>query len=852
MKRLLAITFLITVLSMLIAVDTEYRIGAYSQYQLGNAIQTREVFTDLAQSMSNAGYNTVLYSMGNQDIANDRLEKALAALSKHDLASVIDDWAWLGNGPVGVTAMAYSNYMKMEAEFRLSKQGDKFSPDILDANDRSSDKYNYVFRHDIGRRSKPDPERWSNSYAWICDEEADDQPGIALSEPRFRWKPDSRENSRAIGADLKFYVYTNENKLYLRVAMQWSGVPTGNKVVDISMQALAASAMDSKSKEYGIYPASAYVDLGLRSVNPNLYGTSIHNIPYTELPRDKDSGALVFEYYIDIPQAGTDLYKNVMAEEHFLHISPTIYWHGKGRLEIDYIELEDEPHKALVTAGHPLRKRLQDRLDKIAAVPNAASILFFYGKDEPYQGQFAGYDKLEDFLERMDKRLLTATHLENSNLRKPNGLPDYFHFGLFLHEAKPSVVMLDAYALQEWGVGNSTLIRWNYDVQHELFVQNKLQNTVLNNYRTLATSVRRDQEMKDTKMYFVPQTFGEKYEPVETGEWRYFMPPRSMQKCLQLLPLCYSADGMVDFAITSDPGQPFPSGSRKYRRATPLAHDANYLNLRVPEGSTAYQQLAEANAKIKVYGPIISSLNWVDADSIMVKGVHPNIPLNDLRLKSLQVVPDDKSPYEGFVQCGYYMDGSGNPVFMLVNRRAVYKNQDSPGIVPWDVDKYFSDAAPQTVRFTLADKFDPKTEYTLYDSYAKQLFKFNEGVADVPIAGGDGILLQFVNVLSDKVKKDISVQNDVIVQGNVTVNKKKKLDFTPESQVTFAQNSVITLKKNAIMSIPPNAVFAPDVKFILHPNAQLLWDKTAYPEFPASIERIPVKRCWFKRLFGIK
>lgn len=852
MRRLAAIFTILLAITSLNAFDTDYRIGAYSQYQLGNATQTRQVFTDLAKAMAYAGYNTTLYSMGNQDIANGRLEQALAALSQHGQASVIDDWAWLDKGPVGVTAMAYSNYIKMEAEFALPKQGDKFSPDVLDAYDRSADKYNYVFRHDTGRRSGSDPKHWSNAYAWICDEEAGDMPGIALSAPRFRWKPDSRDYSRAIGADLKFYVYTSENKLYLRVALLWTGIPEGDKVADISLKALLASALDSKAREYGIYPESAYMDMGLRPVNPGLYGTSIQSHPYPGVLRDKSTGALIFEYYIDIPQAGSDLYKKVMAEEHFLHVSPVVFWHGKGRLEIDYIELEDEPHKALSTPGHPLRKRLQDRLDTIAAVPNAASIIYFYGKDEPFQGQFAGYDRLEDFLEDRDKRLLTATHLENSGLRKPDGLPDYFHFGLFLHEARPSIVMLDAYALQEWGVGNSSLIRWNADPQHELFVQNKLQSIVLNNYRTLATSVRRDPEMAGTMLYFVPQTFGEKYEPVETSEWRYFMPPRTMQKCLQLLPLCYSADGMVDFTITSDPGYSFPAGSRKYRRTTPLAHDANYQNLRVPEGSTAYQQLADANAKIKIYGPIIRTLNWVDADSIMAENRHPNIPLSKLKLSALKVIPDGKGSYDGFVQCGYYTDASGMPSFMLVNRRAVYKNQDSPGIVPWDVDNYFTDATPQTVRFTLGGKADKKSTFALFDPYTGQYYSFAGGSVDIPVAAGDGMLLRMVSLLPAKVKKDAVVKSDIVIAGNVTLNKKRTMQFAPESSVTFAANTVVTLKDKSTFVVPPNAVFEPGVRFILHPGAKLDWDKNVYPQLPATVEQVPVKRGWFKRLFGIR
>ncbi len=838
-------------LTAAVAADNQYRIGGYSQYPLGATDKPREVFGALADKLSQAGFNMVLYSMGNPEISSGRLEQALAALSEKNVASVIDDWAWIENGPVGVTAMAHSNYLKMEAEFQLSQPGQKFNPDVLGPNDLSADKFNYAFRHDTGLRSVSDPSRWSNTHAWICDADQGHKPGIALSEPRFRWKPGNQEYSRAIGSDLKFFIYTNENKLYLRVAMQWSGVPAGDKVADISLGVLKIAAMDSKSREFGVYPPEAYQDMNLRSVFPSLYGTTILSYTYPDVPRDKETGAFLFEYVIDIPHAKTELYNQVMSGDHFVHISPTVFWHGKGRLELDYIELEDETYRALTIPGHPLRKRLQDRLDQIASVPNSNTILYLYGKDEPYQGQFAGYARLRDFLQNMDKNLLTATHLENPNLQKPEGAPEYFHFGLFLDEAKPAVVMLDAYALIEWGVGNSTLIRWNSDLEHELFVQNKLQRVVLNNYRKLASSVRRDPNMKNTKMFFVPQTFGEKYEPVETAEWRYFMPPRSMQKCLQLLPLCYSADGIVDFCVTANPDQSFPSLNRKYKRSTPLTHNAAFGDLSVPQGSTAYQQLAEANAKIAVYGPIIQGLNWVDADSVMVNGTHPNIPLQKLKLNSLQVVSSQYGPYEGYVQCGYYTSTNGDPTFMLVNRRAVYKNQDAPPIVPWDVDTYFSDAAPQTLRFTLDPKSAAKP-LALFDPFTNRLYSFSNGSVDVSIAAGDGILLRMVSMLPEKVKKSSNPKGETIVSCKVTINKKKKLTFTDASYVIFRENSVITLLDKSQLQIPANAVFEPNVTFILHPKAILEWDKQAFPELPAQIERLPKKSGWFKRLFGIK
>lgn len=746
MKRLCTVIAAILFAVCLSSTDRgDYIIGAYSQYQLHHAHQTGEVFEDLARLLSGAGFNTLLYSTRYDDVAGGRLQKALKSLNRYEMGSIIDDWAFQPNGPVGVTAMANGNYLKMEAEYKWDPLGSKYSPETF-ANDKAdNDLYNIVFRHDSGSRSSYLPEKHSNGFVWVCDASRGDKAGIALSEPRFRWKPENRSLPRLIGYDLRFFPEARDNRLYIRLALNWQDLPPEAEVATVRLMVLKNAQMNSKDGIYASYPEEAYQELELFSSEPKLYGTTIRNSEYPGLLKDPVTGAHIFEFYTPVPASGSKLHSELMSYDHFNHISPTVWWHGKGRMELDYIELEDELFRALRSESHPLRDRLDARLNQYNEIPGSESILFFYGKDEPFQGQFATYAKLEDFLKARDKGLITATHLENLFNKKPGGLPDYFHFGLFLQEGKPSVVMLDAYALQEWGAGGGTLIRWNQDLDHPLFVQNKIQDVVLNNYHKLTSSVKKSADHTDTRLFYVPQSFGEKFEPIETGEWRYFMPPLSLQKCLQLLPLCYAADGVIDFALTSNREQSFPAGNRSFRRITPLTHDANYLNPRSPEGNSYLQNLAEANARIAVYGPIIRGLKWVDADSLMVKGTHPKLRMKDLMLKRLDVLSSGKGPYEGYVQCGYYLDDNGMPSFMLVNRRAVYK-KDGPGLVSWDVEKHFENAQPQTVRLELDPSQVKNQRYGLYDPFTKHLITADDHRYEIEIAAGDGILLQLVKL----------------------------------------------------------------------------------------------------------
>jgi len=155
-----------------------------------------------------------------------------------------------------------------------------------------------------------------------------------------------------------------------------------------------------------------------------------------------------------------------------------------------------------------------------------------------------------------------------------------------------------------------------------------------------------------------------------------------MNKCLQLLPLCYSADGIMDFTLLANKDNLYGSS---YHRLAPLTHGANYENIRVLEDDTAFEHLTEANQKIAVYGPNLREQNWIDADCLMTSGGSEGVSLSPFFLSELRVkdptelplggippVPEVPYPhYTGYVQCGFYNDVQQAPSFMLVNRRAV-------------------------------------------------------------------------------------------------------------------------------------------------------------------------------------
>ncbi|MDZ4181343.1 MAG: hypothetical protein U1B83_00595, partial [Candidatus Cloacimonadaceae bacterium] len=271
MKRsFLLIAMLLMLLGLWSVPAEQFVIGAYTQYMLRLANPPDKVFSALGAKLQGAGYNTALYAMSSDELVGGRLQVALNELSKRGIASVLDDWAMQENGAVGVTVMANSNYMKMEAEYLLDYKNGVFTPYILPKEDPDNDAFNTVFRHNTGKRSEYDKKKYSNGYAWTCDAKNNDRAGLVLTEPRFRWKPDDRQISRLICYDMRFLPSIKDNRLYLVIAMDWADLPDGEKVADIALTALKNSSLDSRLYEFGIYPDDAYQTLNIKSLYPDL------------------------------------------------------------------------------------------------------------------------------------------------------------------------------------------------------------------------------------------------------------------------------------------------------------------------------------------------------------------------------------------------------------------------------------------------------------------------------------------------------------------------------------------------------------------------------------------------------
>jgi hypothetical protein len=819
-------------------------------------------FTSLGTMLQTGQFNAAQISV-NSDINN--LGSAINTLSGYGIKTLLSDHVWnpSSDDEVSINKLSWGNYLKMEAEFSLNfdfetdghgnyncAHGNRIPTNFVqddlstDTSPVFCDSTNIVFRHDTGHVYFNTDDPGSNYYVWRCDANTNDQPGIALSNPRFRWRPNdvNAPLPRTMGFDLKFNreAITN-NKLYLTIAAKFSGGTQSCNLATIKLKALALSATndypdDPGYKEYQYYneedPAK-YIELNLVPVANAPYSTTISNPLAPNLPLDYWDNML-FEYEIDLDPLVQSTNAVMIANSDnytFFHLYPEVTWCGNGVMDLDYITLEDDLHRSVRlipdtdTSGYlyKLKERLQ-------ALEND-NILYYYTSDEPPQGQFSMYRQILSYLESSgSKQLITPINLTDKWAVKTDTYPvvnnRYQHPINFLMRTKPRRIAVNPYPLIEFSGAEEDLIQWNNKSDNVQFIQNMLTHWLTIPYQKIAQMLK-DPDYSDTELICVPQEFGE-FTIDDEGNldhWRFVMPPRSMAKCLQLMPLCYGADGIMSFVMATKESLYEIEGEDVYRLA-PLMHNDDYSNLHVLPSSSAFDMIAAANSKISVYGPKIKTLNWVTADSIMVNGTHPEVDLNSLHLASLEVTNPDYINYNGYVQCGYYLDNNQLPSFMLVNRRAVYKN--APGMVESrEVDNYFTDYPDQNVQFAIdsgaVSMFgSDAANVALYDPYEDALYKHIENspnVIDVSIGPGDGKLLEMCGTSPDTVDSNISLRQKAVLSGAITICSSDTLCTEPNSEVRIVQNTQITLNPGAALILRGNVSISDNVHITIGEGA---------------------------------
>lgn len=821
---------LILSISMWAVEANEFLLGSYSQYQIRYAGDDYVAnFGSLRDYLYNAGYNATTYGnahsyrVSDECDFSDRIPYIFDTLENsgiNSIKSVLDDNAWYPlSGRVGVKPLAYGNRLQIEAEYELIDSVGIFVVDNLNTDNESDCKesYDYVTKHDIGTWvPELGDNLYSNDHAWVCNSSQGDVAGIALSSPRKRWKPHYESWPRMLSSDIAFFNGAiNDNKLYLTVAMRYEDITVGEPVATISLK-LYNPPIPADYDEYGLtYPAD-YVNIALTPVDP-LYGTSIAAVTeglYPSTMLDPYQNYL-FQYYVDLstlkPYMNGD---EGTATREFYHINPEIYWHGNGKLTIDYITIEDEFSRSVGQgASSPYLAYLDSQINDLAS----SNLLYHYSLCEPRAGQLQMYENIQNHLNTLTppQKMVTAMWLKDYLLEIDEDTPYNYH-KRFLHESSPDRIMVDVYPLQ----GNLTWTGSNPSAQ------TKIDEMVHYYYHKLVTNVQ--SLNPDTEILHVPQTFGVVLSG--SGSWSYNMPPRSMIKALKFLPLCYASDGTMDFCVASNPNDYVEGGSW----VTPLVHsgslDNKYNNLQVPINNSAYDYITVANAKIAVYGPTIRQLEWINANKIMDSGIVPydpldgedNILLDEVCLDNINVTPDSDTHtgYSGYVQCGYYKKDdslNANPYFMLVNRRSVYPTGVTAPLRK--IDLHFTDAPPQVVNFQLSNASHNifGTHVGLYDQYDNTIWASGPvmGTINVPVGPGDGRLLQMCSTLPLMVNANADVKEVAYLSGSITIDQGAVVTIHAGTVTSIFSNSSILVKSGSTLSIEGTLSIGDNVSIIV-------------------------------------
>lgn len=406
----------------------EFLIGTFSQYQLRYAgSDCTDNFEDLANYLHDANYNAVMFGMSNHDGDFLKLQPVLDILDGNSIRTILNDQTWYPGSYIGAGALCFGNRIQIEAEYQYIANYIPEDPRqvVFEVDDLGitpeqefNDALNFVSRHDTGNRLRDFylERTKSNDYAWVCDSDSGHVAGIALSQLTKRWLRWDNDLPLLLGRDFRFHGRAvNENKMYLTVALRFSGVPQDDPVADIKLKFLNPSISSTFEYDpYGYLPESyMYEDIDLTPVTGVGYGTTITGIDY---PLEQDEWEnYLFEYYIDLDQIINSSNTYVDPETNNLyHICPEVYWHGTGKLEIDYIVLEDELSRSVRKEQNQsdYATRVGMQLDRITAADPNQNILYQFGLDEPRPGQIEMYSKVQVLLSQhsSQKELFTVTN----------------------------------------------------------------------------------------------------------------------------------------------------------------------------------------------------------------------------------------------------------------------------------------------------------------------------------------------------------------------------------------------------------------------------------------------------------
>ncbi|MFB3845091.1 MAG: T9SS type A sorting domain-containing protein [Candidatus Cloacimonadaceae bacterium] len=786
----------------------DFIIGGYTYWRASGGLYSAPVFYDL----QNCGYNSAVVNAYAPD--ND-LSGFLYGLDLHGQDALIIDKAWdprpSNTSIQGVEGLSLSNFQHYEAEF-----SSMFDP--VPETGRE-DKYYYCSLQS-DRVGGSISAAASGGKVWKCDRNLQ-SAGYAINDLKYRF---SNANGNFPYLTEEFFFHNSwdtqinnymllNDYLDFKVAFKLSEY---NRDISHPINLLK---FEICGRPWVITPNSTYISTSTVTIPHSNSATSEYayetiltqyryETPDLDIPEQPiNYGNKIIRLRVsrqDLMNAGMLLYQG--GRWVLSNIYPKIWWFGNSNLLLDYIEVEDNSHQELIANQTQNATKVNNRLDnlQLAATQNNLSRVLSF--DEPNQPQFDSYYRVQNMITADNPGMFTAIYDRKNDLKKnnnPQSAEDYYqHPKAFIDATNPKLLAVDIYPIRPEVAWNPT----DVTTEHP-FVQVKL-DKMLENYRYYA---EQRQSHPDMDFVAIVQSFGKWDRRTASPHWSSWLrPPYQTQKMLQYLPLCYGADGIINYRTTAFNKTSYTSTDNLDYDYAPVNVD---MTLQDPAGfpliskTSNYYALNSANSKIKVIGPIMKHLQWQGADCLRI-GLNPTeLNLQTLLLDDLQINDPNNGIYEGYIQCGAYLNSSNEPSFMLVNRRANYQlNNTTPYTTENSyLDNCFTSFQPQTIVFNYSDAAETGssfgTKVGLFDPYTQILYCSTNQIINIPLDAGDGIYLQMVATPPTTVTNSITVHKNSIINGVVTVASGGILNFASDAKVTLLNNSKIVVESGGQLNI---------------------------------------------------
>jgi len=775
----------------------DYLIGCHSKMR----IEHRDFNNALGDLVRTAGYNAAIAG-AVYDPDNSLVTDMMNLIRDDSLDVILDDYIFYNQPPgewYGVNALSSGVYFRFEAEYA--------SADTVKPEDRLDDNYFYKSSEDrIGEVKYNNLYSWD--YSWSVN--APDS-GFAYSDLQFRWA-DAWGICPYIGPEFRFLGnYTNGmdipalNNLNVSYVFNCTGLDT--------LDADAALARFQLTSHVANGSLILRHRIGSGALH---YETVITKEDYLALPElDQTTHRRILtltipfsSFYGSNPDSSDDdAIKGNGWYLQLVNLNPLMYWFGNGNLLLDYIEFHDDIFDNYT--NNP------GKLALLRTFNAQTNLSHHYTQDEAKAGNFEAYKLVKNHLADQGIKVFTATDSHHEEISKQPG-ERYRNETAFIDYCHPNIFMMDKYPF------HNSEEEWNQDSQNWKFVQDYL-NNLCKEYEYY--KVYADTTENQFHFFCATQTFGEfDWDSSGGGSWYYSLPPDKMAKCLQLLPLCYQADGILSFRFDSDQKlqDSHSNGKYIYGLVNHGYYDTDW------EVTPQYYAVKEANRKIALYGRLIKDLFWESSYTI---GTEPDNQhsIGD-KFSSVYVEEESGNRYSGYVQCGAYDVATGYPSFMLVNRRTNYYNPCDPSkyptpkyLIPPLYNSYFIDAPSQTVLFfPSAGAITPGgRQLALFDPADSTLCKTVNDTIKVNIDPGDGRLMRTCWTLPEEVTTITYVDNMLVVEGNVTIQTGARVELAENMYTLIKPGSTIHVASGAVLHIKGEVAMGDSVVISVDPGGRL-------------------------------